>query len=89
MKTDHAVPRDKAAVVGRVVGRSMAVGAAMLARELDQPLSAGELELEGFVTDLTAQRPQTRVHVSPFVRIRTIECNPSVLQTCYATLKSL
>jgi hypothetical protein len=63
MKPDHAMPGNKAVIVGRVVGRLMAVGASMLARELDQPLRAGELELEGLAADLTAKRPKTCVHI--------------------------
>jgi hypothetical protein len=62
MKPDHAVPGDKTVIVGRVVRRLVAVGAAMLARKLDQPLGAGQLELEGLAADLTAKRPKTRVH---------------------------
>jgi hypothetical protein len=65
MKADHAMPGNKTVIVGRVVRRSVTVGAAMPARELDQPLSAGELELEGLAADLTAKRPEARVHVSP------------------------
>ena len=63
VKPDYAVPGDKAVIVGRVVRSLMAVGAAMLARELDQPLGAGELELEGLAADLTAKRPKTCVHI--------------------------